>query len=341
MAATDSAPPRLAEHTTLRVGGPATRWLVLEQEDDLVEAARAEPDALVLGGGSNVVVADAGVATTVLLVATRGLSVVERDDDVVVTLAAGEPWDAFVAQAVDAGWSGVEALSGIPGLAGATPIQNVGAYGQDVSAVLHRVRVLDRDAGTLADLAPADCRFGYRTSRFKEEPGRWLVVDVAFALPRSTEGIVRYPDLAAALGRAVGERAPLREIRAAVLDLRRSKGMVLDDADPDTWSAGSFFTNPVLPSDAALPADCPRYPAAAGVKASAAWLIEQSGLHRGFALPGRPRAGLSGKHTLAVTNRGDASAADIMALARHVQGRVRETFGVDLAVEPVLVGDPG
>lgn len=336
-----SAPLLLADHTTLRVGGPADRWLVLDREADLVEAARAEPEALVLGGGSNMVVADAGVRGTVLEVATRGRSVADRGDHVLVTLAAGEPWDPVVEQAVAAGWSGVEALSGIPGLTGATPIQNVGAYGQDVAAVLDRVRVLDRRSGTLADLAPAECGFGYRTSRFKDEPGRWLVVEVAFALPRARDGVVRYPDLAAALGCAVGDRAPLSEIRTAVLHLRRSKGMVLDDADPDTWSAGSFFTNPVVASAAALPAECPRYPAPAGVKASAAWLIEQAGLHRGFALPGRPRAALSGKHTLAITNRGGATAADVMALARHVQGLVLGTFGIDLAIEPVLVAEPG
>lgn len=336
-----SAPPRLADHTTLRVGGPAARWRQVDRESDLVDAARSEPGALILGGGSNLVVSDAGVGATVVRVATRGVAVEDHDDRVIVTLAAGEPWDAFVGQAVAEGWSGVEALAGIPGLAGATPIQNVGAYGQDVAAVLHRVRVLDRVAGTVTDLAPRDCGFGYRTSRFKREPGRWLVVEVAFALPRARAGVVRYPELAGVLGGDVGDSAPLPEIRAAVLHLRRSKGMVLDDEDPDTWSAGSFFTNPVLADDIALPAECPRFPAEAGVKASAAWLIEQAGLQRGFALPGRPQAALSTKHTLAITNRGGATAADVMALARHIQDRVGAAFGIALAIEPVLVGDPG
>jgi UDP-N-acetylmuramate dehydrogenase len=335
------ADPRLADHTTLRVGGPAGGWLVADEPEQLVEATLTQPRLLVLGGGSNMVVADAGVAETVLQVATRGRSVRTGEDHVGVVLAAGEPWDAFVAEAVEQGWAGIEALAGIPGLAGATPIQNVGAYGQEVADVITRVRVRDRALGRTTELTREDCAFGYRTSRLKREPDRWLVLEVELALPIRSTGQVRYADLATLLGVQVGDDVPLAAIRDGVLHLRRRRGMVLDDADPDTWSAGSFFTNPVLGADPPLPADCPRYPAVDGVKVSAAWLIEQAGLRRGFALPDRPQAALSGKHTLAITNRGGATAADVMALARHVQAEVRGVFGVDLAIEPVLVGSPG
>lgn len=333
--------PLLADHTTLRVGGPAGGWLVADDADQVVEAARAERDLLVLGGGSNVVVGDAGFPGTVLRVATRGRVIRQQGEHVRVSLAAGEPWDAFVAEAVAQGWAGVEALAGIPGLVGATPIQNVGAYGQEVADVITRVRALDRDLGQTVDLRPVDCAFGYRTSQFKRAPGRWLVLEVELALPLRPTGEVRYAALAELLGVGLGESAPLAVIRDGVLHLRRARGMVLDDTDPDTWSAGSFFTNPVMSGDGALPAECPRYPAAEGVKASAAWLIEQAGLSRGFSLPEHPRAALSSKHTLAVTNRGGATSADVMALARHVQRRVQDAFGVGLDIEPVLIGEPG
>jgi UDP-N-acetylmuramate dehydrogenase len=256
-----------------------------------------------------------------------------------VTVAAGEPWDDVVAHAVAQEWIGLETLSGIPGATGASPIQNIGAYGSDVSATIARVRTWDRTEQAYRTFAASDCGFGYRTSRFKAEPGRYVVVDVSFQLelgPLSDR--IRYEELAAAVGVETGQRAPLGAVRDAVLALRRSKGMVLDGADHDTWSAGSFFTNPVLTAaDAAnLPDDAPRYPQPDGlVKTSAAWLIEHAGFAKGY---GDGSAKLSGKHTLALTNRGKATAEDILRLARDVRKGVREHFGVTLEPEPVLVG---
>ena len=341
--------PLLADHTTLRLGGPARRWVTARTEDDLVAAVTAADDAdepvLVLGGGSNLVVADEGFAGTVVEVATRGVhSDVEGDDPTcggaMVTVAAGESWDGFVATAVERGWVGVEALSGIPGSVGATPIQNVGAYGQDVSQTIAQVRVWDRVLRGFRTFAHADCGFGYRHSRFKADPGRHVVVSVTFQLRLGTLGApVAYAELARALSVDLGARAPLADVRAAVLALRAGKGMVLDDADPDTWSAGSFFTNPVLdPAD--VPDGAPAWPQEDGtVKTSAAWLIEHAGLGRGWgAEVTGGRATLSTKHTLALTNRGGASTADLLVLAREVRDRVEQRFGVRLVNEPVLVG---
>lgn len=335
----------LAELTTLRVGGPAGRVVVAEDEDALVAALR-EADAtgtpaLLVGGGSNLVVGDAGYPGTVVLVRTRGVRV-EADTcgGAWVTVAAGEPWDEVVARAVAEEWAGVEALSGIPGSVGATPVQNVGAYGQEVSDVVARVRTYDRVDGVRRTFAAADCGFGYRTSRFKAEAWRYAVLDVSFQLRLSpTSGPLRYAELARSLATEVGARVPLADVRDAVLALRRTKGMVLDDADHDTWSVGSFFTNPVLDADAAaaLPDGAPRWPAADGrVKTSAAWLIERSGVPRGFSV-GSP-AIVSTKHTLALTNGGGATSADVVALATAVRDRVRATFGIVLEPEPTLVG---
>jgi len=334
----------LADLTTLRVGGTARRLVTARTTEELVAHvhdadSRGEP-VLVLGGGSNVVVSDEGFDGVVVLVATRGLSADVSDcAGAFLTVAAGEPWDGVVAQTLAHEWIGLETLSGIPGATGATPIQNVGAYGADVSATIARVRTWDRLAGAYATFAASDCGFGYRTSRFKEEPGRYLVLEVSFQLelgPLSDR--IRYAELASALGISVGERAPLGQVREAVLGLRRAKGMVLDDADHDTWSAGSFFTNPLLTVEAAasLPDGAPRYAQPDGtVKTSAAWLIERAGFGKGY---GTGPATLSGKHTLALTNRGGATAADILRLARDVREGVRERFGVMLQPEPVLVG---
>jgi UDP-N-acetylmuramate dehydrogenase len=338
----------LAELTTLRVGGPAARLVEATTEAELVAAVQAADDAgeplLVLGGGSNVLVADAGFPGTVVLVRTSGVTVESRDmcGGAFLRVAAGEPWDDVAALAVESGWVGVEALSGIPGLTGATPIQNVGAYGQETSDTLARLRVYDRERDRIQTLFHGDCDFGYRTSQFKAS-SRFVVLDVTFQLLLGGRSApIRYPELAAALGIPLGTRAPLADVREAVLGLRRAKGMVLDPDDRDTWSAGSFFTNPVLDADAAaaLPADAPRWPQPDGtVKASAAWLIEQSGLGRGFALPGGAgRAALSGKHTLALINRGGASAGDLVALARTIRAAVRDRFAITLVPEPVLVG---
>jgi UDP-N-acetylmuramate dehydrogenase len=335
---------RLSDLTTLRLGGPARELVPASTEQSLLDAVRRADSAgepvLLVAGGSNLVVADAGFDGTVILIETRGVAV-EPDTcaGAVVTVAAGEPWDRFVAMTVDRGWLGVEALSGIPGSVGATPIQNVGAYGQEVADTLAVVRCWDRVANRQQTFFAADCGFGYRTSRFKRDPARHVVLDVTFQFRLGDQGApVRYPELARALGVAVGERAPASVVREAVLGLRRRKGMVLDDADRDTWSAGSFFTNPFLDPDAAaaLPPDAPRWPQPDGTtKTSAAWLIEHAGFGKGY---GNERVALSSKHTLALTNRGGASTSDLLALAAEVQRGVEEAFGVRLVNEPTLVG---
>jgi UDP-N-acetylmuramate dehydrogenase len=334
----------LADYTTLRLGGPAARMVHARTEQQLVEAvvdadARAEP-LLLLAGGSNLVVGDDGFAGTVVRVETRGLSVDEDDcSGATVQVAAGEMWDDLVATAVERGWVGVEALSGIPGTVGATPIQNVGAYGQEVAQTIASVRCLDRTDATIRTFAAADCCFGYRSSRFKRDPGRYVVLSVTYQLRLGDLGApVGYAELAGALGVDTGARAPSGLVREAVLALRRRKGMVLDEADHDTWSAGSFFTNPVLDSDeaAVLPPEAPRWPQPDGsVKTSAAWLIERAGFGKGY---GEGRVALSTKHTLALTNRGGATTAELLALAAEIRRGVHERFRIWLVNEPVLVG---
>ncbi len=337
---------RLADHTTLRIGGAARTWLEPQTEADLIDAVRTADDAgqplLVLGGGSNVVVADAGFDGTV--VHTGGLRGIRADDvaacsGAFISVAAGEPWDAFVATTIGSGQVGVEALSGIPGLVGATPIQNVGAYGQEVAQTIARVRVYDRQERRVVTRSAVECHFGYRTSVFKAFPDRFVVLTVSFQFRLGTlSAPIRYTELARALDIAPGDRAPMAEVREAVLALRRSKGMVVDPDDRDTWSAGSFFTNPVVDGALAdgLPAEAPRYPQPDGrVKTSAAWLIEHAGFSRGF---GAGLARLSTKHTLAITNRGGATATDVMALAREIRDGVEHAYGVRLVPEPVLVG---
>jgi UDP-N-acetylmuramate dehydrogenase len=340
----------LATFTTLRVGGPARRMVTATTTDAVIDAVsecdgRQEP-VLVLSGGSNLLVGDAGFEGTVVRIATRGIHVDDSSacGGVTLRVAAGEPWDDVVALAVQRGWIGVEALSGIPGSSGATPVQNVGAYGQEVAETIATVRTWDRQEGRIRTFAAADCEFGYRTSRFKQERFRGgpriVVLEAAFQLRLGDLGApIRYAELAAVLAVRLGARAPLEHVRAAVLELRGRKGMVLDDDDPDTWSAGSFFTNPVLDEvqAAALPPGAPRWPMPDGcVKTSAAWLIEHAGFSRGYGLPGP--AALSTKHTLAVTNRGEASATDLLRLAREVRDGVRSTYGIVLQPEPVLVG---
>ena len=335
---------RLADHTTLRLGGPARRTVHARTEQELVGAIRSCDEAgeplLLVAGGSNLVVADDGFDGTAVLVETRGVRV-EQDacSGAMVTVAAGEPWDDLVARAVEEGWVGVEALSGVPGSVGATPIQNVGAYGQEVADTIASVRCWDRVAGDVRTFAAADCGFGYRTSRFKHDPSRFVVLTVTFQLRLGDLGApVRYAELARTLGVQPGERAPMARVRETVLGLRRGKGMVLDAEDHDTWSAGSFFTNPFLGADQVdvLPRDAPRWEQPDGsVKTSAAWLIEHAGFGKGY---GNERVSLSTKHTLALTNRGEATTADLLALAGEVQRGVHAKFGVRLVNEPVLVG---
>lgn len=362
----------LADHTTLRLGGPAARFARAATEDELVALVRAaDGDAeplLVLGGGSNLVVADEGFPGVVIQVATAGREVAAAGEAADVTVAAGQDWDEFVQGCIADGLSGVECLSGIPGRAGATPIQNVNAYGQDVAHTVTAVRVYDRLADRITVLSAAECGFGYRTSVFKRQAaapgrgaelnpaaatGRFVVLAVTFALAVSPlSAPVRYGELSRVLGVQEGGRVPLADARAAVLELRRGKGMLLDPADPDTRSAGSFFTNPVVSQDSyaalcarfgAAGADAaavPHWPADDGrIKLSAAWLIEHAGFGKGFMLPDEADgARISGKHALALTNPGSGSTASLMRLARAIRAAVRAEFGVDLASEPVLVG---
>jgi UDP-N-acetylmuramate dehydrogenase len=334
----------LAPYTTLRVGGPAERLVEARSAQEIVEAIRtadsADEPLLVLGGGSNVVVADEGVRGTALLIRSSGLVPGDRHDGtVLVAVEAGEDWDAVVAQSVSAGFGGLECLSGIPGSTGATPVQNVGAYGVEIADVLVDVDLYDRRAGAVRTVPAAELGLGYRASVLKHRDDA-VVLRVRFRL--RTDGrsaAIRYPELARALGVEVGATVPAAAAREAVLGLRRGKGMVLDAVDHDTWSAGSFFTNPVLAAaDTPDVPELPRWPAGPDrVKLPAAWLIEHAGFGRGYAGPGG-RVALSSKHVLALSNRGAGTAADLIALAREVRDGVRSRFGVTLVPEPVLVG---
>jgi UDP-N-acetylmuramate dehydrogenase len=346
----------LASLTTMRVGGPAARLVVAESIDEIVDTVREVDDAdeplLVLGGGSNLVISDDGFAGTVVRLANDGVSVESADlcAGVMVRVGAGVVWDEFVARAVAEGWSGVEALSGIPGCTGATPVQNVGAYGQEVAQTIASVRVWDRAEQQVRTFASPDCGFTYRHSIFKAS-SRFVVLDVLFQLtPTELSQPIGYTDLARQLGTVTGERVPLAQAREAVLAQRRQRGMVLDGDDHDTWSCGSFFTNPILSARrfeelerrtaSQLGANGPVPPRFAdpdgNVKTSAAWLIDQAGFGKGYGLPGP--AALSTKHTLAITNRGAATAQDVAALAREIRAGVLESFGVALVNEPVFVG---
>ncbi len=350
----------LAPLTTIRVGGAAERLITATTAAEIIEAVRGADTAgepvFLLSGGSNVVIADAGVPGTVVRIVSRGITVESVDPcgGALVRVAAGETWDEVVSRAVAEGWSGIEALSGIPGAAGSTPVQNVGAYGQEVAETIAEVRVWDRDRAAIRTLTVAECGFGYRDSVIKRAAGRLVVLDVLFRLRLADlSAPVRYDDLAAALGVAVGERVPLAQARDVVLEQRRRRGMVLDPDDHDTWSCGSFFTNPVVTRETAHRiaaragigststgperVTIPSWPTDEGrVKLSAAWLIERAGFGKGFGLPGP--AALSTRHTLALTNRGGASAQDVLDLARTVRAGVVDAFGIELVNEPILVG---
>ena len=348
----DRADVPLAPLTTLRLGGRARRLVTAYDEQSVVDVVRAADaagdDLLVLGGGSNVVLPDEGVDGTVLRVAVHGLAAEQDGERVLLTAAAGEEWESFVGLTVADRLVGLEALSGVPGLIGASPVQNIGAYGQDVSQTVVGVRALDRRSGQVVELTGEQCRFGYRTSVFKQQPGRWVVLAVTFSLGSGElSAPVGYAELARRLGVEVGDRAPLSDVREAVLALRRGKGMVLDAADPDTRSAGSFFTNPVVTQEqvaqlrARVAARCgadvrlPEWPERDGrAKVSAAWLIERSGFGKG-AFDGP--VGISTKHTLALVNRGGGRTADLIAVAAAIRDGVHEALGVELVPEPVLV----
>jgi UDP-N-acetylmuramate dehydrogenase len=332
----------LAPLTTLRLGGPARRLVEADSADAVVAAIR-DADAggeplLLLGGGSNVVIADDGWPGTAVLVTSAGRELERRPDGtVLLTVEAGEDWDGVVAASVAAGFGGLECLSGIPGRTGATPVQNVGAYGVEIADLLVDVDLYDRTADRVrAHVPAAELGLGYRTSMLKGRTDA-VVLRVRFALPGDGDSApIRYPELARVLGVEVGARLPAQRVREAVLRLRRGKGMVLDADDHDTWSAGSFFTNPVLPEQEAPPG-APRWPAGAGlVKIPAAWLIERAGFGRGHPGPGG-RVALSRKHVLALTNRGSGSTVDLIGLAREVRDGVRKQCGVVLQPEPVLV----
>ena len=340
----------LAPLTTFRLGGPAARLLTATTDAEVVAAVR-EADAsatplLVIGGGSNLVIGDKGFDGTALRIATQGFEL----SGTTLELAAGEVWTDAVARTVEAGLAGIECLAGIPGSAGATPIQNVGAYGQEVSSTITEVIAYDRYTGETVTLSNADCAFSYRHSRFKAEPDRFVVLRVRFELEEAggLSAPLRYAETARAMGVEQGERVPAAAARETVLRLRAGKGMVLDPEDHDTWSAGSFFTNPVLDAAAydaflvrvreRLGEDVapPAFPAGDGrVKTSAAWLIDRAGFTKGY---GTGAARISTKHTLALTNRGGATTEDLLALARDVVAGVRDAFGVTLVNEPVTVG---
>jgi UDP-N-acetylmuramate dehydrogenase len=342
----------LAQFTTLGIGGPARFFARATSADDVVEAiewCRArELRLFVLGGGSNLLIADRGFDGLVLRIESRGVTVDSNGEVAIVNAAAGEEWDAFVETAVARSWAGVECLSGIPGSVGATPIQNVGAYGQEVSETVARVEALDRSTLRTRWFTNEECRFGYRASLFKNlEQDRWIVLSVTYALRPGGEPSIKYPELKAQLvADGIGE-ASLADVRRAVIAVRAKKGMVLDPADSDTRSAGSFFMNPIVDQQqyqsfleqarARVPADAriPAFPSGERMKLSAAWMIENAGFAKGAS---RGRVGLSTKHALAIVNRGGARAEDVVAFVREIQERVRKAFGIEIHPEPNYVG---
>ncbi len=337
----------LAPFTTFGIGGPARCFVEAQTEDDLQEAAEWSRERgvplFVLGGGSNLLVADSGFEGLVVHVGLRGVEALNEDgDEVIFGVAAGEDWDQFVRRSVEENCTGVECLAGIPGTVGGTPVQNVGAYGQEVSSVIERVRAIDLQSGCAVEFGASECGFGYRRSRFNcEDRGRYVVTRVDYRLKRGGAPTLRYADLQAAF--PAGVQPPLVEVAEKVRRIRRNKGMLLVEGDPDCRSAGSFFKNPIVDSGpmekiaTATDKEPPRFPAGIDgvVKVPAAWLIEQSGFTKGYAMGA---AGVSSRHTLALINRGGATAADVMALADRIRDAVEAQFGIRLELEPVLLG---
>ena len=332
----------LDKYTSLRVGGPAKKIINVSTEAEIIEAIEATGDSpiLIIGGGSNVLIADSGFAGTVIHIANnQAESEIDACSGATLTIGAGENWDDFVATTISRGFAGLETLSGIPGTVGAAPIQNIGAYGHEVSEFITRVRTYDRQAKAIKTFTNAECEFEYRNSIFKRTPGRYVVLSVQFQI-RSGEVStpITYAELAKKLNIAVGEKAPVIDTRKAVMELRAAKGMLLNPDDKDSWSAGSFFTNPIVSAEvaAALPESAPRWPLADGrVKTSAAWLIEHSGINKGLSHGG---ARVSTKHVLALTNSGGATAEELIELARDVRASVEQKFGITLEPEVNLVG---
>lgn len=334
----------LSGYTSLRVGGPAQRFIHAHTESELIDAVR-EADKngipiLIIGGGSNVLIGDQGFPGTVIRVETRGNSYqFDACSGGMITVNAGENWDEFVQWIIDKGFADLETLSGIPGTVGGAPIQNIGAYGHEVCEVIARVRTWDRKINGIKTFTNQDCEFGYRTSRFKREKDRYVVLDVSFQLRKGELSLpIKYQELATYLGVQLGERAPVADVRKAVLALRAVKGMLLNESDPDSWSAGSFFVNPILsPVQASqLPLEAPRWPQPDGrIKTSAAWLMEHAGVKKGEVHEG---ARVSSKHVLALVNSGNAKASDIAQLARSAREQVRKVFGITLEPEVHFVG---
>lgn len=332
----------LRDYTSLRVGGPAKKFVEVGTESEIIAAIEAAGDTpiLIIGGGTNILVADTGFEGTVIRITSHSMqSEIDACSGATLTIGAGENWDEFVATTLERGFAGLETLSGIPGTVGAAPIQNIGAYGHEVSEFITRVRTYDRQAKSLKTFTNAECDFSYRNSHFKAHPGRYVVLDVQFNLRQGEmTTAITYAELAKKLGIEVGEKAPIAATRTAVLELRGAKGMLLNPSDRDSWSAGSFFTNPIVSKEIAakLPEGAPQWPTSDGlVKTSAAWLIENSGVHKGDSHGG---ARVSTKHVLALTNAGNATATDIAELAKSAQQSVFEKFGITLEAEVNLVG---
>jgi UDP-N-acetylmuramate dehydrogenase len=332
----------LHKYTSLRVGGPAKSIVNVSTEAEIIAAIEAagESPLLIIGGGSNVLISDSGFEGTVIHIANnQAESEVDACSGATLTIGAGEDWDQFVATTISRGFAGLETLSGIPGTVGAAPIQNIGAYGHEVSEFITRVRTYDRQARAIKTFTNAECEFEYRSSHFKKHPGRYIVLSVQFQIRTGEISTpITYAELAKKLGIAVGEKAPVIDTRNAVMELRASKGMLLNPSDQDSWSAGSFFTNPIVSTEiaSALPEGAPKWPTADGrVKTSAAWLIERSGIDKGQSHGG---ARISTKHVLALTNSGNATAEELIQLAREVRASVQEKFGITLEPEVNLVG---
>jgi UDP-N-acetylmuramate dehydrogenase len=332
----------LRDYTSLRVGGPAKKFVEVGTESEIIAAIEAAGDTpiLIIGGGTNILVADTGFEGTVIRITSHSMqSEIDACSGATLTIGAGENWDEFVATTLERGFAGLETLSGIPGTVGAAPIQNIGAYGHEVSEFITRVRTYDRQAKGLKTFTNSECEFSYRNSHFKAHPGRYVVLDVQFNLRQGEmTTAITYAELAKKLGIEVGEKALIAATRTAVLELRGAKGMLLNPSDRDSWSAGSFFTNPIVSKEIAaqLPEGAPQWPTSDGmIKTSAAWLIENSGVHKGDSHGG---ARVSTKHVLALTNAGNATATDIAELAKSAQKSVFEKFGITLEAEVNLVG---
>jgi UDP-N-acetylmuramate dehydrogenase len=332
----------LAKFTSLRVGGPAKKVVQVSTEAQIIAAIEEAGDSpvLIIGGGTNMLISDKGFDGTVIHISNNSVQAeVDACSGATLTIGAGEDWDNFVQTTIDRGFAGLETLSGIPGTVGAAPIQNIGAYGHEVSEFITRVRTYDRQLKEIYTFTNSQCEFTYRNSYFKAHPGRYIVLDVQFQIRiGEMSDPITYLELAKKLGVELGDKAPVKETRTAVLELRASKGMLLSQDDHDSWSAGSFFTNPIVSQQQAdqLPNAAPKWPLIDGrVKISAAWLIENSGTHKGDEVGG---ARISTKHVLALTNSGTATASDIAELAKRARNQVKEVFGITLEAEVNLVG---